>query len=204
MTRVEIAFTLNRKPGLLAVDYDANQGASATGFDLFAGAGFDAQRCIGYPTLRAGIASYAGVGYAMACAWIQIVRRHEFASPEATTPTTVSATVDTHPSLAGLGVPFCGFGSPAAIFDAPCDNLNGLAKLEWLADTFLVTMPSRANAGVIARVASFRWGCVEWAVDDRHQVEISPLVVTDVSAWREYLPLLRSQFSHWHYEEAAE
>jgi hypothetical protein len=51
-------------------------------------------------------------------------------SLEATEPAAVVPCVDTHPTLAELGVPFFAFGFPPVIFDAPCNNLNGLAKLE--------------------------------------------------------------------------
>ena len=198
-----IPFTLNCKPGLLAVDYDANQSAAKSGFDLFAGDEFDVEMCVGYPTMRAHIDLYEGAGYATACAWIQIVTRREYASLEAVEPVDVVPSVDTHPTLAEAGVPFFAFGFPAEIFDAPCNNLNGLARLDWVADTFLVTLPSRANGHSIFRLAGFRWGHCEYDLAGKRQVEISPLVVTDSSAWQQHLPLLRTQFGKWQYEESA-
>lgn len=202
MTVTTIPFVLNHKPGVLKVHYEANQSAAKSGFDLFAGNGFDVEICVGYPTMRAYIEAFEGTGYATACAWIQVVTRREFDSLEAAKPTAIVADVDTHPILADLGVPFFAFGFPAEIFDAPCNNLNSLAKLEWIADTFLVTLPSRANDNTISRVAGFRWGYTEYDINEKRPVEISPLVVTDPAAWNQYLPLLQSQFVQWIYDES--
>lgn len=202
MTITRVPFVLNHKPGILEVEYEANQSAAKSGFDLFAGNKFDVEMCVGYPTMRARVESYEGVGYATACAWIQIVIRREFASLEAVEPAAIVPSVDTHPTLEELGVPFFAYGFPAEIFDAPCNNLNGLAKLEWIADTFLVTLPSRANEYTISRVVGFRWGYTEYDINEKRQVEISPLVVTDPAAWNQYLPLLQSQYVQWIYDES--
>jgi hypothetical protein len=202
MTVTTIPFELNRKPGVLKVCYEVNRSITESGFDLFAGGGFDVSMCLGYPTMRARIDSYEGTGYYTACAWIQIVIRREFTSLEAAEPAAIVPSVDTHPTLAALGVPFFALGFPAEIFDAPCNNLNGLGKLVWVADTFLTTLPDRANDYAISRVAGFRWGYVEYDLAGKRQVESSPLVVTDVSAWKQHLPLLRSQFGKWQYREA--
>lgn len=201
MTMTTIPFTLNRKPGILRVDYESNQSAAKSGFDLFAGSGFDVEMCIGYPTMRARIESYEGTGYATACAWIQVVTRREFSSVEAMEPADVVTDVDTHPTLAESGVPFFAFGFPSEIFDAPCNNLNGLAKLEWVADTFFVTMPNRTNGYSIYRLAGFRWGYIEYDLDGKRQVEISHLVITGPAVWNQHLPLLRNQFSEWRFDE---
>lgn len=200
MSAVYIPFVLNHKPGILGIEYEANQSAEKSGFDLFAGNSFDVEMCVGYPTMRARIQSYEGTGYATACAWIQIVTRREFAVLDAIEPVNIEPSVDTHPTLAELGVPFFGFGFPAEIFDAPCNNLNGLVKLEWLADTFLVTLPSRANDYAISRLASFSWGYSESDLDGKRQVEISPLGVTTPAEWKQHLFLLRNQFPKWRYE----
>lgn len=201
MTMTTIPFTLNRKPGILRVDYESNQSAAKSGFDLFAGSGFDVEMCIGYPTMRARIESYEGTGYAAACAWIQVVTRREFSSVEAMEPADVVTDVDTHPTLAESGVPFFAFGFPSEIFDAPCNNLNGLAKLEWVADTFFVTMPNRTNGYSIYRLAGFRWGYIEYDLDGKRQVEISHLVITGPAVWNQHLPLIRNQFSEWRFDE---
>jgi len=202
MTIENVPFVLNHQPGILEVEYEANQSAAKSGFELFAGNSFDVEMCISYPTMRARIKSYAGTGYATACAWIQIVTRREFPALDAIEPVNIEPSVDAHPTLAELGIPFFAFGFPAEVFDAPCNNLNGLVKLEWVADTFLVTLPSRVNDDTISQLAGFRWGYSEYDLDGKRQVGINPLVVTGPAAWNQHVALLRNQFPQWRYDEA--
>jgi hypothetical protein len=148
----------------------------------------------------ASVSSYEGTGYYTASAWIQIVTRREFAALEAAAPSAVVPSVDTHPTLEELGVPFFALGFPAEIYDAPCNNLGNLGKLEWLADTFLVTMPNRTNDYSISRVAGFRWGYREHDLHGTRCVEIEPVAVTTVSQWERHLPLLQSRYGQWKYQ----
>jgi hypothetical protein len=196
-----IQFDLNDKPGVLEVHYQANHSITESGFDLFAAGGFPIDMCLGYPTMRAYVRSYEGKGYNTASAWIQIVTRREYASFETAEPMAVVPSVDAHPTLEELGVPFFAMGFPAEIYDAPCNNLGELGKLEWTADTFFVTMPTRANNNSISRVTGFRWGYCEYDFDGKRQVEIRPLAVTDISQWTQHLPLLRGCFGKWKYNE---
>jgi hypothetical protein len=194
-----IPFNLNGKPGVLEVIYETNRSLTASGFDLLAGCGFDVNMCIGYPTMRAYVRAYEGTGYYTASAWIQIITRREFASVEGNEPTTIISSVDVNDTLDELGVPFFAMGYPAEIYDAPCNNLGDCGKLEWLADTFLVTMPSRINDNTIAPLAGYNWGYTEYDLDDKRRVEIKPLVVTGVPQWQRHLPLLRRQCSAWRF-----
>lgn len=197
MTTTTIPFALNGKPGVLEVCYETNRSLIASGFDLLAGCGFDVNLCLGYPTMRAYVRHYEGTGYYTASAWIQIITRREFVSAEAETPAAIVASVDVNDTLGELGVPFFAMGYPAEIYDAPCNNLGDWGKLEWLADTFLVTMPSRINANTIAPLAGFRWGYTEYDLDGKRHVEIHPLVVPEISQWQHHLPLLRSACGLW-------
>jgi hypothetical protein len=197
MTVTAIPFELNGKSGVLEVACEPNRSITGSGFDLLAGCGFDVNMCLGYPTMRAYVRSYEGAGYYTASAWIQVITRREFASLDAVEPTAVVATVDAHDLLAELGVPFFAMGYPAEIYDAPCNNLGPWARLQWLADTFLVTMPSRINDHTIAPVAAFRWGYTEYDLDGRRHVEVHPLAVPDDSQWQSHLPLLRRECGNW-------
>jgi hypothetical protein len=199
MAVITIPFELLQKSGVLTVCYEPNQSLAQSGFALFASDRFDPHICLGYPTMRAAIRSFEGAGYYTACAWIQIVTRREFASAEVAEPAAVVVDVDTHPTLEELGVPFFAFGFPAEIFDAPCNNLGGLGRLEWTADTFLVTLPSRANNDSISPVAGFCWGYRECDLNEKRQVESRPLEIIDVARWRQHVPLLRSRFGRWNY-----
>ena len=201
MTVTTIPFELKHKLGVLEVRYGANRSISESGFDLFAGFGFDVNFCLGYPMMRAFIGSYEGMGYYAASAWIQIITRQEFNQIASAVPTAIITDVDVHPTLEELGVPFFAMGFPAEIYDAPCNNLGKLEKLDWTADTFLVTMPGRINNNTISRIAGFRWGYCEYDLDGKRQVEIKPLAVTQVSEWDQHLPVLQSKFGKWNYQD---
>jgi hypothetical protein len=201
MTTTTIPFELNKKYGVLEVQYAPNRSITESGFNLLAGFGFDVNLSIGYPTMRAFVRSYEGTGYYTASAWIQIVTRREFASLDATEPAAIVSSVDVNDTLDALGVPFFGMGFPAEIYDAPCCNLGDCAKLEWVANTFFVTLPSRINDNTIFCLAGFQWGYVEYDLNAKRQVEINPLAVTDMPQWQKHLPLLRSRFGKWNYAE---
>jgi hypothetical protein len=197
MSMTEIPFELNRKPGVLTVDYEVNQCAVKSGFDLFADSGFDVNLCLGYPTMRTWVSSYEGTGYYTASAWIQIITRWEFERVESAEPQATVTSIDVHETLEELGVPFFAMGFPAEIFDAPCNNLGDLEKLDWLAETYLVTLPTRDNHHTIFPVAGFSWGYCEYDLNGKRQVEIKPLALTGTSSWAQHIPMLRRQFTLW-------
>ena len=200
MTITTIPFELNHKPGLLEVHYEDNRSITDSGFDLLSGVGFDINMCVGFPTMRAYIRAYEGTGYYTASAWIQIITRREYASLDDCEPQAIVPSVDVNDTLAELGVPFFAMGFPAEIYDAPCNNLGSCARLDWIADTFLVTLPSRINDHLITPLAGFRWGYVEHDSNGKRQVEITPLNVVGTAFWGSHLPLLRSQFGKWKYD----
>jgi hypothetical protein len=199
MSVTTIPFELNHKSGCLEVCYEVNRSITESGFDLLEGCGFDVNMCVGYPTMRAYVRAYKGTGYATASAWVQVITRREFASVESTAPLAVISTVDVNDTLDELGVPFFAMGYPAAIYDAPCNNLGDSGKLEWIADTFLVTMPSRINGHSICRLAGFRWGYSEYDLGGKRQVEVTSLAVTEAAEWDGHLSMLRSRFGHWRF-----
>ena len=181
-----IPFRLNNKPGVLDVHYVPNKSITESGFDLLAGFGFDVNMAIGYPTMRGYVSAYEGRGYYTASAWIQIVTRREFDSVESDEPAATVSSVDVNDTLGTLGVPFFAMGFPAKIFDAPFNNLGDLAKLEWIAGMFFVTMPTRINDKSIIPLAGFQWGYVEFDIEGKWHVEINPLVVADHLRWKRH------------------
>jgi hypothetical protein len=199
MMITKIPFVLNHKSGILEVHYQPNESIEDSGFDLLAGFGFDVNLAIGYPTMHGFVSDYQGRGYYTASAWIQIITRREFAALGSERPQATISSVDVNPSLHELGVPFFAMGFPAEIFDAPCCNLGDAGKLNWIADTFFVTMPSRINNHTIAWIAGYQWGYTEYEIDEKRHVEILPLKVTNASQWQQHLPLLRSQFGAWNF-----
>ena len=197
MIITKIPFDLNHKSGILEVHYQPNESIEDSGFDLLNGFGFDVHLAIGCPTMHGFVSTYQGRGYYTASAWIQIVTRREYSSAESDLPQAEIALVDVSPAFDELGVPFFALGFPAEIYDAPCCNLGDARKLDWIADTFFVTMPTRINDHTIEWIAGFQWGYIEYDPEEKRPVEILPLVVKDESHWRQHLPLLRSQFGAW-------
>lgn len=199
--KIEIPFTLNNKVGTVEVSYEENMSVNKSGFDLLKGLPFDVEMCKGYPTMKAYIKDYEGTGYYNSSAWIQIITDKYYLSLTDNVPCKVLSEVDINDNMRNLGVPFFAFGYPAEIYDAPCNNLGGYAKLEWIADTFLVTQPSRINEDTISYIAGFRWGYEEWDAEGRRNVRIVPIEITDCSIWKQYLPMLKDQFACWKFNK---
>jgi hypothetical protein len=198
--RLDLPFEHLDRTGAVRVRCGPNSSPVRSGFDALGRLGFDPAMCLGYPTMRARIVRYAGSGYRTCMAWIQIIRGRRYSSLGDTQPATDESEVDTSPLMSSLGVPFFAHGYPAAIYDAPCNNLGDAARLEWTADTFLVTYPSRLNNERIAFLAGFRWGYAEWDDEGTRLVALAPLEAMDAGAWHAHLTLLRDTYPHWTYE----
>lgn len=198
--KIEIPFVLNSNTGTVEVSYKENKSASDSGFDLLKGLGFDVDMCIGYPTMHACIKDFNGTGYGNLSGWIQIITGKYYSSLQDEVPSQVVSEADISDSMRKLGVPFFAFGYPAEIYDAPCNNLRNFARLQWIADTFLVTHPSRINDDTISYVVGFRWGYEEWNVDGKRNVRILPLEIIDYSAWNGHLTKLIEDFHCWRFK----
>lgn len=194
----EIPFVHHGRQGVIEVRYGPNTSVEGSGFDLLEGVGFDVAVCLGYPTLEARIARYAGSGYRTCMAWIQIVTDRYYTEPDGAVSLEVSD-VDTLPALADCGVPFFAHGFPATLYDAPCDNLGDYARLEWVAHTFMVTYPTRMDDHTISFLSGFRWGYEEWDEGGRRCVSLRPLEVLGRTEWVRHLGLLRQSFPRWRY-----
>ncbi len=196
---LEIPFVHQDRPGVVTVQCAPNDSVERSGFDLLQGVGFDPSLCLGYPTMRAWVSEYAGTGYRTLLAWIQIVTDCFYSRLEDAAPERVVAEVDASEHLRALGVPFFAHGFPAAIYDAPCNNLGAAARLEWSAETFLVTFPTRLNGNQVAYLAGFRWGYVEWLEDGQRRVALQPVAALERPAWEAHLPLLKREYPGWRY-----
>lgn len=197
---LQLPFLLNGRHGTVEVSYMENRSPEESGFDLLQGLGFDVNLCIGYPTMHATIQEYAGTGYRKLCAWIQFVTDDFFSTLVSREPAEEISLVDIYDPMRELGVPFFAYGYPADIYDAPCNNLGEYARLKWVADTFLVTLPTRMNNDTISYLTGFRWGYEEWQTGDKRVVKISPLEATGRDAWERRLPQLRADFPTWVYD----
>jgi len=110
--------------------------------------------------------------------------------------------VDMADDFKKLGVPFYSYGDNPGLYDPPCYNLSDSEnKLEFIAESFLVTFPSRKNDRTVSFLAGVRWGYEEFDVDGIRNANIFPAEQLDGTAWNGYLALLREQFPTWNYGE---
>ena len=183
---------LNRKR-LLRVDYKQNPGPAESGFDVL-DVPFERNLCRMYPSVHAAVMNYEGIGYRMYMGFIQFITRRERMAGGITKE---SLSIDSP----DFGNPFFSYGYPPSLYDAPCYNLGNCEKLIWIADTFLVTMPSRMNAYSVSCLAGFRWGYKEWDENNNRRADILAINEIENSSWNNYLPLLRTKFPELKYEK---
>jgi len=110
--------------------------------------------------------------------------------------------VDMMPSMLTFDIQFGSFGFLPEMFDSPCYNIGNCAKLKWIADTFLTTVPSRSNEEKISHLAGFRWGYIEYDNPKRNPTTILPLQAISKDVWNSHLNLLRKQFKKWKFKQS--
>lgn len=196
----QIPFVLNNKNGILEVCYKKNTDIYESGFDLLTGLGFDINMCLGYPTIHGYFKEFEGTGYNRVCAWIQVITQKYFSSPEHSIPCKVSSTVDISDEMRKFKQPFFAYGYPAELYDAPCNNLGDYSKLEWVAESFLVSYPCASNNDTISYLLGFKWGYKEWDNDGERKVEILPLEILDIFSWNKHLEMLKNDFDNWNFK----
>jgi len=184
-------------PNIIEVIYKRNESASESGFDALLDLPFDSELCVGYPTIHARIKDMANTGYRRQCAWIQLVKREYYSSDTLLMPDENNLSIDS--PFAVAGVPFYGFGSPAEIYDAPCNNLNGNVWGKWTAYTYLVEYPTRMNEYKIAFLAGFQWGYEEAIIDGRLTVKMSDVKPEGYEQWKEHINYLEKEFPQYDY-----
>lgn len=197
---MEIPFILNNKKEIIEVCYKENKSIHESGFDLLQGLGFNPEMCLGYPTMKAYFKEYEGTGYYNYSAWIQIITDKYYSSLDYTAPCKIETEVDIDPNMRKLKVPFMSYGPSPEIYDAPCNNLGSSAKLEWIADAFLVTYPGRTNDNSIMYICGFRWGYEEWYENGSRKVKILPLKILNESDWNKHKEMLVNDFSDWKFK----
>ena len=198
-----IPFNLNGHNGEVSVYYGKNDDPVKAGFDILSGLNFDINLCRGFPVMYAKIENYEGSGYRMFCGWIQIVTNEFFKSyDEENTKGKKFVSVDVAPSMRDSDIPFASFGHLPQFFDAPCHNLGGHAKLRWVADTFLATVPLRSSKEEISWLLGFRWGYIEHDKPQQRPTVLLPLEVTEEDVWNSHLPFLKKEFKTWKFRRA--
>jgi len=192
---------LDRK-GTVKVVYQQNPGPVFSGLDAIKGLNFafDLELCKLYPTIHVSVEQYDGTGIRGYMAWIQFTKSKHWLKGNHTPLTGMG--VDMAEDFRKLGIPFYSYGNNPAMHDCPCYNLNDSEeKLEFVAETFLVTFPGRWNGKTVSFLAGVRWGYEEFDVDGVRKANIYPIEQLDGTAWNDYVELLREQFPTWNYGE---
>lgn len=153
-----IPFKLHKRDGRVVVYYGRNDDPVEVGFDIIPNLNFDINLCRGFPVMHARIENYSNLGYRMLFGWIQVVTDEYY---ESSGKVKKEKFVDLMPSILKIGVPFGSFGFLPELFDSPCYNIGDYAKLKWVADTFLTTVPMRSKEEKISHLVGFRWGYIE-------------------------------------------
>jgi len=190
-----IPFKHYKHDGRIVIYYGGNEDPVKAGFDIIPDLNFDINLCRGFPVMHARV-EYSGFGYRQLFGWIQIVTDEYFQSGEKGKVKRLSST-DVLPSMQDLSFPFASFGYLPEMFDSPCYNTGNYAKLRWVADTFLTTVPGRSIKEKISCITGFRWGYIEYADPKQNPPSILPLQTISKDVWNSHLSLLRKQFEKW-------
>lgn len=192
---LQIPFTLRGISNTIEVIYKSNDSVSESGFDALPDLPFNPNLCIGYPVMQAYIKDMANTGYRRQCGWIQLVKRNYFSSDMLDKPDENNLSVDSPIS----GSIFSAFGTPAEVYDAPCNNLNGNARGMWTAYTYLVDYPTRMNGYKIIYLAGFQWGYEESLINGELTVNIQDIKKVDQEQWKEHILFLKNKYPQYDY-----
>lgn len=153
----------------LTVVYEENKSAKDSGFDALLGLPFEADDCIGYPTMHAYFENLKLKGYRRYLGFVQLVEREEFNEKGELTDTVLF--IDALPEMLSGGVPYFALGYPPEMYDAPCNNLGDCHELKWTAYTYVADVPSRMNNNKLDFLAGFSWGYVEDVSGVKHLLD---------------------------------
>ena len=191
---LRIPFVLRDIPNIIEVIYKANESAVESGFDAL-NLPFDANLCIGYPVVHAYVKDMSSTGYRRSCGWIQLVKREYYSSAALDYPDENETSVDTNdPACIYLA-----YGSPAEIYDAPCNNLNGNSRGKWTAFTYLVDIPSRMNGYKMIFLAGFQWGYEEACINGNISVNMLEISEINHAQWNEHIPCMKERYPQYNY-----
>jgi hypothetical protein len=191
-----IPFKLHKYDGRVVIYYGKNNDPVKVGFGIIPHLNFDINLCRGFPVIYARV-DYSGLGYRQLFGWIQIVTDEYYKSREGGEKPKSMKFIDLVPSMLKSGIPFAPFGYLPEFFDAPCYNIGNHAKLRWIADTFLTTVPMRSQKEKISCIAGFRWGYIEYDNPKESPTSLLPLQAISKDIWNGHLSLLRRQFRKW-------
>jgi hypothetical protein len=146
----------------------------------------------GFPICEASI-EWDAQGYQALLGWVQVVGMR---APGTDAPRNWAT--DPLEVYEGLNTPFGFYGLSPTLFDAPARS-DRTRPLDWHAESFLCSAPSRPMAREAKPVAGFSWGFV---LNHGEIATIEPSAL-DLTAWTRHLDLLRSTYPGWTFPEAS-
>ena len=191
---LHLPFTLCGIQNTVEVIYKSNESIRESGFDIL-NVPFDPELCIGYPVVHAYVKNMVSTGYRRSCGWIQLVKREYFSSAALTEPDENIICVDTNDPVNI----YLAYGSPAEIYDAPCNNLNGNVRGKWTAYTYLVDMPSRMNNHKMIYLTGFKWGYEEAMTNRKLAVNMQDIKEIDQTQWIEHIHYMKEEYPQYNY-----
>lgn len=186
---LEIPYEVRGDKSKIILEYRENTSLHESGFDALLDLGFDPSLCLGYPTMHAWVENDLK-GARRYCGWIQICEFTYYSRPLSELPDEKNMIIDVTEDMHKCGLPYCAFGCPAEIYDAPCNNRAGRYRLDWKAYTYLVDMPCRLNHNRLSFLAGFSWGYTEF--EDRPVVIHAPEVLTEKD-WERHFAFIKTQ-----------
>jgi len=136
-------------------------------------------------------------GYRRLCGWIQLIHREYYSSFDVELPDENVVSID----IADPDNIYFGYGYPAEIYDAPCNNLNGKIKGKWTAYTYLVDVASRMTEYKMCFLAGFQWGYEEEMKDSNLLVQMQDIKEIDITQWHKHIPHMKAEFPRYNYSE---
>ena len=187
----DIPFFQYGKKCSLKIEYGVNTDPITSGFEIVKSLVPDISICIGYPTMHAYIDNHGGFGFTKYSGFIQTV--------EINSSNQTIHMVDVPPALQEMKIPFIAYGYPAEIYDAPVNNYGLGSEMHWVANTFLVDMPSFVNGNEIVFLAGFRWGYKEYDMNDEKHISCLPFEMLNQDDWKKEIPFLCENYGEWNY-----
>lgn len=179
-------FRFQGRGGHLAIDHRVNDDIAESGFDMFNRAEFEPEAALGYPTMHAWVERFDGSGYRTATAFIQWIDAHR---DDHQGRRIEDRELDVTNACRQGGLPFFAWGYPAALYDAPAQNMRGAISMRWQATTWFVTIPARWTNHQVQPLLGFQWGYQE----DASGVELLPLTDLSLTDWERDNEWLRDQ-----------
>lgn len=136
---------------------------------------------------------FEGRGYLQLFGWVQLVRSTDNAFQGRSFEIDP---FDPFELYERAPLPYCWYGVLPKLFDAP--SRNERVHLDWVAHSFLATLPLRGDTRNVKPLLGFSWG---FNVADDRKVTVAAASTLTASDWESHLPYLRECYPDWGFME---